>query len=75
MTAVYMPWFILYYSDSLRFAFGPLINEELSQFMVEWNSHRIRLSIMAEVPVGVPEILYRFPEINGKSLQFIHPIK
>ena len=34
--------------------------------MFEWNHHRIRYSNMAEVPHGVPEVMYNFPEIHGK---------
>ena len=48
--------------------FGPLINKELSQFVVEWNNHRIRYSRMAEVPAGIPEVLFRYPELHGQMI-------
>lgn len=31
----------------------------------EWNHHHIRHSNMAELPHGVPEVLYQFPNIHG----------
>ena len=55
----------IFYSDCLQFAFGPLINKQLAQFTADWNNHRIRSSRMAEVPAGIPEVLFRFPELHG----------
>ena len=60
------PFIIIINSDSLRFLFGPLINQDLNQFSVEWNQHRIRRSRMAEVPHGIPNILYAFPQLHSK---------
>lgn len=53
--------------DALRFSFGPLIQRELTEFMREWNHHRIRHSSMAELPSGVPQILYDFPILHGNN--------
>ena len=60
----------LYYNyvdrDAVRYAFGPLIQQELLQFTSEWNNHRIRQSNMAEVPGGIPEVLYHMPHLKGQ---------
>lgn len=53
--------------DSIRFAFGPLIQKELDEFVMEWNHHYIRSSSMAETPSGIPEALYNFPGVHGMS--------
>ena len=55
--------------DAVRYAFGPLIQKELLQFTREWNNHRIRQAsptYMAEVPSGIPEVLYHMPHLNGQ---------
>ena len=51
--------------NAVRYVFGPLIQKELDQFAFEWNHHHIRHSNMAELPHGVPEVLYHFPNIHG----------
>ena len=53
------------HSDSIRFAFGQLIQKELDDFVKEWNHHHIRSSSMAETPSGKPEVLYNFPALHG----------
>ena len=45
--------------DAVRYAFGRLIQEELLQFTSEW---------MAEVPGGIPEVLYHMPHLNGQLI-------
>lgn len=55
----------LLYRDSVRFAFGPLIQKELDNFVVEWNHHHIRSSSMAETPSGIPDVLFNFPGLHG----------
>ena len=55
-------------SDAVRFSFGPLLQLQLDNFVSEWNSHRIRKSNMAEVPPGIPDVLFNFPELHGKKL-------
>ena len=49
----------------MRYVFGPLLQKELDQYVTEWNHHAIRHSNMAEVPHGVPSVLYNYPSING----------
>ena len=39
--------------------------EELEEFTLAWNHHRIRGSNMAEAPAGVPDMLYFMPELSG----------
>ena len=60
------------FSDSVRYAFGPLIQTELDTFKDEWNSHTNRNSSMAEAPGGIPNVLYNFPELNGQFCQLMH---
>ncbi|XP_077869374.1 uncharacterized protein LOC144360579 [Saccoglossus kowalevskii] len=43
----------------------PILEEELSEFADEWNSHRIRKQRNQLRPNGVPEDLYSFPELVG----------
>ena len=62
---------INYCRDSVRFAFGHLIQQQLNSFLFEWNMHRIRPSNMAEAPCGIPNILYNFPELKGMHMPTI----
>ena len=62
----------LVYSDCIRFCFGPLINKQLLQFTTEWNHHRIHYSRMAEVPSGIPEVLFNLPEIHGEHFSIFY---
>ena len=57
--------YIFFGRDCLRYAFGPLIQQELDNFVNEWNNHSIRQSKMAEAPGGKPNVLFEFPELNG----------
>ena len=50
----------------MRFSFGPLLQLEMDNFVSEWNSHRIRKSNLAEVPSGISNVLFHFPELHGK---------
>ena len=49
---------ISFFKETVKFLFEPLINKDLAQFADEWNAHRIRYSRMAEVPHGIPNIMY-----------------
>ena len=62
---VYTCSFTDIYRDTGRYTFGPLIQKELLQFAREWNNLRIHQSNMAEVPGGIPEVLYQMPHLNG----------
>lgn len=54
-----------YHLDTARYALGSLIQNQLDCFTVEWNSHMIRKSAMAEAPGGIPNVLYEFPVLTG----------
>ena len=56
----------LFCSNAVRYAFGPVLQKQLDEFTLEWNHHKIRLNHMAELPSGVPDVLYNFPCIHGK---------
>lgn len=49
----------------IAFAFATLLQRDLDEFVMHWNSHRIRKSNLAESPSGVPNDLYDMPEIEG----------
>ena len=56
----------IYHHDNIeRYCFGPVIEKELSQIVIEWNNHRIRKSTTAEAPEEIPNILYFLPETSG----------
>lgn len=54
--------------DIARYCFGQFIQNELDQFLEEWNSHRIRPSKKADAPAGIPNVMYHFPSLTGKSI-------
>jgi hypothetical protein len=49
-------------TDCLRFSFMNLIQNDLVLVVHQWNTHRIRPSIGARCPPGVPEELYVLPQ-------------
>lgn len=63
--------FIRNSSDAARYAFGKLQQQGLDEFVLDWNSHRIRQSKMAEAPGGKPNVLYNFPSLKGIHTTFI----
>ena len=69
-TQIQIYLFIIYnnhqHSDAIRYSFGHMIQSELDRFAEEWNRHRIRRSHMAELPPGIPQVLYNFPDLHGK---------
>ena len=52
-------------SDTVRYCFGPVIEKELNQIVIEWNHHYVRKSTTAEAPGGIPNVLYLIPETTG----------
>ena len=42
-----------------------LISRELIDFMIFWNSHKIRTESALECPSGIPNDLYDIPENHG----------
>ncbi len=55
------------YIDCLRYVYMPLLRAELSWFIKEHNSHRIRRQKDRKTPQGVPKNLYAFPKLYGMS--------
>ena len=51
--------------DALRYCFGPVVQKQLADLVIEWNHHRVRKTATAEAPGGVPEVLYFSPESSG----------
>lgn len=41
------------------------MQRELTSFAYEWNNHRMRQSRMADVPGGIPEVLFHLPHSQG----------
>jgi hypothetical protein len=41
------------------------VQRELTSFAYEWNNHRMRQSRMADVPGGIPEVLFHIPHSQG----------
>ena len=53
--------------ECLRFAFVPLLQQELNRVAQHWNLHKIRPSLNQESPPGQPDILYFLPKLHGVS--------
>ncbi|CAB4413853.1 unnamed protein product [Rhizophagus irregularis] len=50
--------------ECLIFVFMPLLIQELSEFRLEWNTHRIRYDAKSRCPSGCPDDNYFLPELN-----------
>jgi len=48
-------------TDLMRFCFMHVLQSNLDEARRQWNTHRIRPSLNARCPAGVPDVLYRFP--------------
>jgi len=48
-------------TDCIRFCFMPIIQKQLDDMRCQWNTHRIRPSVGASCPAGVPDELYYLP--------------
>ena len=44
--------------DVIRYCFGPVIEHQLNDLVIEWNHRRIRKTL---TPGGIPEVLYQLP--------------
>ncbi|XP_028405215.1 uncharacterized protein LOC114527710 [Dendronephthya gigantea] len=52
--------------NMLAFVYVPVLQKELDTFRTSvWNNHRSRYQRDKELPVGVPEHIYHFPENYG----------
>ena len=56
---------VIYYRKLLAFTMGDLLKKEIDEFVVHWNSHRIRHSSTASSPGGIPNDLYDMPMEYG----------
>ena len=45
----------------------PLLIQELSEFKLEWNTHRIRFDAKSRCPSGCPDDNYFLPELNNTN--------
>ena len=48
--------------DCLRFCFTRLLRKGINNIATEWNQHRIQVKKNQEIPSGIPDVLYFFPE-------------
>jgi len=48
-----------------EFCFMHIIQKELRDFQVEWNSHRIRRTATSGCPGGIPNELFDLPHLQG----------
>lgn len=51
--------------ECLRFCFSRLIKHDLDVTKLEWNLHRVRKQNIGNIPSGIPNILYHWPEKIG----------
>lgn len=51
--------------DAVRYCFGPVIQNEITHLVTEWNHHHVRKTPTAEAPGGIPKVLYHLPETSG----------
>lgn len=49
----------------LAIVFLPVLERELREFMIHWNTHRMRHNRLANCPGGVPEDLFDMPMHYG----------
>ena len=73
ITYLYHDFFLI--RDAVRYSFGSLLKAELNCFMTEWNRHRICPSKMAEIPSGIPNVLFHFPELQGFTMVYLMCLK
>ena len=51
--------------ECIRFCYMKLLQHELNQIMLEWNTHHIRSNPLARSPSGKPDVMYQFPQLYG----------
>ncbi len=66
VSITYVSCMYIYTSDCLRFAFMDLLETELNQIAMEWNTHRMRPTRLSHSPPGIPDELYFIPELAGR---------
>ena len=55
----------------LAFIFIPVVQRECDTFACMWNSHRVRHQAGLELPTGIPDHMYAFPEKYGAETRGI----
>jgi hypothetical protein len=61
-----LEYFNCLFRSLLAFLFIPILQKQLDIFKETiWNSHRIRLQKDTNLPHGVPNHIYNFPEEHG----------
>jgi hypothetical protein len=55
----------IFHRKCLAFSCAKLLQSELDNFRVHWNSHRIRPSRNSDSPAGYPDDMYDMPEFYG----------
>ena len=60
----YNPHFDLH-RQVLAYVYIPIVQRECDIFIRNWNSHRIRDQGKPEIPTGIPDHMYAFPENFG----------
>ena len=57
---------LISFRDLLAFVYIPVVQKELDIFRkTVWNTHRGRKQATKELPTGVPDHIYNFPEQHG----------
>ena len=51
--------------DILAYVFIPIVQKQCNLFIEYWNSHRIRQQKDLELPTGIPDHIFAFPEEHG----------
>lgn len=54
-----------YEMNSLVFCFMDILKADLQRYMISWNAHRVRKNKQSNMPAGVPNFLYNYPEHYG----------
>ena len=66
---------LLNFRKCLQVVLEGLISRELLDFMMFWNSHKIRTKSAVECPSGIPIDLYEIPENHGTYTNYnIHSL-
>jgi len=53
---------------SLAYVFGSVLQNDIDDFIDDWNNHCIRKNRFSEGPFGRPNDIYSMPQTYGKLL-------
>lgn len=56
------------YRLSIQYVYLPLIKKDLKEIMEQWNNHLIRRQKLGDTIQGIPDVLFKNPEIVGENL-------